>query len=147
MMVRRSKFWRAYFFLLAFLMIAIYAVPYVPWFFPPLEFAPDGKDFGHFALTIVELFGLYGFAYSRRLGGRAVWRVVFAVSVLLAAYSAYMLLAETDAETRDMFSSPMFLAIGFVSFGLFIPLWIALFRYAWTDRQLWMNRDSAGTLQ
>ena len=140
MMVQRSIFWRAYFYVFALITTLVIALPYVDWFAPTLEFEPNAEDYGSHALAIIELLGLYGFAYSRKIGSRTIWKLVLVLSLSYSAYYTNSQWTEVGLEFFDFFSSATLIAMAVVVCGLFLPLWIALYRYAWTERQLWASR-------
>ncbi|MBL0123560.1 MAG: hypothetical protein IPP88_12770 [Betaproteobacteria bacterium] len=137
--MRQSIFWRVYFFLFILSPLAGFCIPFLPSLLPQYGLEFNAEDVGTSLLAGIELLGLYGYMYSRQIGSRAIWKIVFAVSVSISVYSAYMSWRDTDLQTLEIITPTLGIAIAVLMFGLLVPLWFALYRYVWTERQIWAS--------
>ncbi len=140
MIVRQSKFWRGYFVLFTLVTIAGLFWPLLSSLFPQLGLETSLLDFGFSVWATIELLGLYGFMFSRQIGSRNIWKLVFFTSVSFAFYSVYDPLTDFHLEGDGIEFIGIIGTVATAVIVLFVPLWIALYRYAWTERQLWVSR-------
>jgi hypothetical protein len=80
-------------------------------------------------LSVVQIVGLFGFVYWRRLVSPLLWQVVFLLSVANEVWDLVSI--STDPELKD---DTFF--VGAVVF-LQIPLLIGLFLYGFRCKELW----------
>jgi hypothetical protein len=120
-----NKFWLIYFlFIIAYEFILVFVL----------------NQKGYSKYTIADLFfvifviGLYGLAFRRRVISDKIWKVVFAISVIVFFHTwivmpfVYRLstgLTVSKIAYIQMFSIPN------------IPLFVALYVYAWRSAPLW----------
>jgi hypothetical protein len=80
-------------------------------------------------LFIIQIVGLFGFAYWRRLGIPVLWRVVFLASVANEVWDLVSITTDPDLKDDTFF-------VGATLF-LQIPMLIGLFLYAFRCKELW----------
>lgn len=137
MKVVRSGFWRIYFWLFAAITLLSFVVLFIPWIVPDFGLEFDAEEFGGALLAAIELLGLYGFMKSQKIGNRSIWMLVYCVSISYAMYSLYSFSATSgniDEETAFQTWTVVFVS---ATYALWIPLWIALYRYVWSERRIW----------
>jgi hypothetical protein len=118
--------WKIYCLVLAAFLALMYAVVFAGAFRPML--------LADFAITLVSLAGLYGFAFQKRLGWRAFWRVqCFAFPVWDLLFNVALSPSSREAAVR---------ATSLVLMLLFVPEYWALWKYAFKSAGLW---DFRGT--
>ena len=129
--VKWHRFWKSYFFLMVAMTIGGFVFP----FFVPPEDRPDGyEDLVLLPLYIAQLVGLFGFAYSRAIGTRRIWQLVFGATVL---EEAWMLYGFVTAIPPPELGSSFVLGIAAITVPLLILLCVALYSYAFRARELW----------
>ena len=124
----RRTWWKAYFFVMLALMVLglasrlfIQDGPLLPWW-----------EWLLIPLFVVQIVGLFGFAYWRRLGIPLLWRVAFVASVANEVWDLVSI--TTDVELKD---DTFFLG---ATLFLQIPMLIGLFLYAFRSKELWPRR-------
>ena len=128
--LHRRFAWKIYLLLMIVLMALLFAFEGAQW----IQTA-DVIDLAVFAIATV---GLFGFAYRRRIGSRTFWsmwlpvEVVWDFAVLLAIEPAGFAYRFPDGERTAVFSVET--AVGVL---LVLPLYIALYRYAFRSPELW----------
>jgi hypothetical protein len=116
--------WKIYCLVLAALLALMYVVVFSGAFRPMLLV--------DFAITVVGFAGLYGFAFQKRLGWLAFWRVQCFVLPLWDLLFNFALSPSTrDASVR---------ATALVLMLFFVPEYWALWRYAFQSPALWHCR-------
>src|SRR5262245_33658376 len=91
----RRTWWKVYFFLVLALTIGGVGLAL---------FFDEGKETAwwervYIPLYIIQLVGLFGFVFWRRLGVAAVWQLVFLVSVAYEGWNLFSM--ASDPELRD----------------------------------------------
>jgi hypothetical protein len=121
----RRIWWKAYFFVFLALTLVGLASPL---------FIEGGRQLQWwewllFPLFVIQIVGLFGFVYWRRLGIPLLWQVVFLISVANEVWDLVSI--TTDPELKD----DSFL-VGAALF-LQIRMLIGLFLYAFRCKRLW----------
>jgi hypothetical protein len=83
----------------------------------------------------VQLAGLFGFVYFRRIGSSVLWKFVFAATVVELAWMTYEM--TTDAGPFSSSDFAILAAITVVGVVMLLPLLVALYVYAFRSRELW----------
>jgi hypothetical protein len=90
------------------------------------------------AMTLINLLGIYGFAWQVPVGRPAYWKAVFVFNVLLTVgWIGYRL--TTDPLVENVSTGQTLIALGLVA-AFMAPYLIAIYRYAYRSRQLWLAR-------
>jgi hypothetical protein len=89
---------------------------------------------------VVQLVGLFGFVYGRRIGSALLWKLVLAVTVLELAWGFYGTVRDAD----PLFGGELAFLLGMAAVGavVYLPLVIALFIYAFRSPGIWAGRVS-----
>jgi hypothetical protein len=113
--------WKLYCLVLAAFLAFMYAVVFSGAFRPML--------LADFFITLVSLAGLYGFAFQKRLGWRAFWRVqCFAFPAWDLLFNFVLSPSNKESEVR---------ATALVLMLFFVPEYWALWKYASGSQGLW----------
>jgi hypothetical protein len=133
--MRRRWYWKMYFILMAALTVGGAGLSFYHW----NETASLDRlaEWASLPLYIVQLVGLFGFIYWRRIGSSLLWKLVFGATVLELVWAAY----EMAVETSPLFSDDLsfFLAMAVGGIVLLLPLLVALYIYAFRSRVLWVQ--------
>src|SRR5882672_6424860 len=122
------RFWKGYFFLMVAMTMGSLVLP----FFVPPEDRPDGyEDLVLLPLYIAQLVGLFGFAYSRAIGTRRIWQLVFGATVLEQAWVLYGFV--TAVQPPELGSS-FVIGLAAILMPLLILLCIGLYSYAFREK-------------
>ena len=134
--MRKSKIWRGYFFVFLIITIIASAMPFLPWSAArnPLQFAY--YEFLALAVSALELLGLGGYVYGRRFGSRRVWQAVLPLSVLFEVYSLILDSRIIANEVTEVAMRTMSIGLIILAYLIYVPLWLALYRYAWTETKV-----------
>jgi hypothetical protein len=125
------KCWKAYFFLALTLTIAGLALPL---------FVDEGRELGwwewiYLPLYAVQIVGLFGFVYSRRLAIPPLWQFVFVASVI---YEVWDLFSMAIAPELKGTGHTGFLVTNVAAALLLqVPMLIGLFLYGFRSKELW----------
>jgi len=129
--------WKIFFFALAGL--TLLSVPLVYFSTMQIQLA----DAAGFASGLVTLAGLYGFAFHRALGARRFWAVWLPLLVAWDAIFQFALvpagLAEHDPSEAPYGTAELVFVYSMV-YLLYLPIYIALYRYAYRSPELWRAR-------
>jgi len=125
------RFWKAFFFLMVALTIGGFVFPF---FVLPEDRGEMFEDLVWLPLNIAQLVGLFGFAYSRAIGTRRIWQLIFGATVLEAAWVLYSLAAEVPPS--ELGSSFVVAIAGFVVL-LIALLCVGLYLYAFRATESW----------
>jgi hypothetical protein len=88
-------------------------------------------------MYLVQLAGLIGFIYWRRIGSALLWKFVFAVTILELGWAMYEISGHTDPfSTAD---ATFLVATAVIGIAMFLPLLIALYKYAFQSGELWVK--------
>jgi glucose-6-phosphate-specific signal transduction histidine kinase len=141
--MQRRWYWKLY--LLLGTLFSVLLVTLVFWFF--LRFPEEASApavllvCAGFPFYIVQLAGLYGFVYWRRVGSERLWRLVFAVTAIETALNLHSLIDSVydlgGGETA------LFLIVSLTGTALVVPLFLALFIYAFRSPRLWAEVNLA----
>jgi hypothetical protein len=137
--VQRRWYWKAYFFLGVLLLVLTAAVLIgFPLFFKDEASAPEViAGYAAFPFYTVQLIGLYGFVYWRRVGSERLWRVVFAITAIETAWNLYSLADDLPDLQGD--ETCFLVAVSVAGTALAVPMFIALFVYAFRSPALWLT--------
>jgi hypothetical protein len=126
----KRKWWKAYFFVVLALTVFGLVIP----LFADEERKVIWWEWVYIPLYIVEIVGLFGFVFSRRIAVPGVWQFVFVASVVYEICDLYSM--ATGPELVSDYAG--FLASTIVGTLLFqIPLWLGLFLYGFRCSELW----------
>jgi hypothetical protein len=129
------NWWKAYFFLALAIAVAIMALPLYVYEEGP---STDWRDWMDVPLYMMQLIGLFGFAYWRRIGAPVVWQIVFLGSLAYSGWSWFSMATDPDLLNAGHEALIVLSILG--SLLLEAPLLIALFLYGFKCRALW-RRD------
>jgi len=125
------KWWKVYFFLALALTVVGIAMPF---------FVDGGRDLPWWdwiwaPLYAVQIVGLFGFVFWRRLAIPPLWQFVFVASV---AYEIWNLFSTaTDPELKDTGHAGLLVASVATALLLQVPMLIALYLYGFRSKELW----------
>ena len=93
----------------------------------------DTIDYGVSGLSLI---GVFGYAYSRAIATRTLWRVLLPVVI---AWDGSMLIRQyLDPEIgKDFLTFAVIVLVGDI---LVVPTYVAVFRYGYKNSVLWSNR-------
>src|SRR3954463_14830160 len=119
----RRWYWKLYF----FAMTALTAVAIAFVVVPPSESTDYDLlvDWAALPLYIVQLVGLFGFVYARRVGWALLWRIVFAASVAELLWTIYSLLGDVPDTDLSYWSAVGMIALAIVA--MMVPMLVALY--------------------
>ena len=125
------KLWKAYFFLALVLTVAALTLPFV------IEGSPETAwwEWMYMPIYVVQIVGLFGFVFWRRLGIPPVWQVVFLVSVAYEAWSLFAM--ATDPELKGTDHAGFLVTNAAATLVLQLPMLIGLFLYGFRCKELW----------
>ena len=128
----RRKWWKAYFFLVLAMTAAGLALP----LFVEKTRETAWWEWVYVPLYVVQVIGLFGFVYLRRVGVPPIWQFVFLASVAYEIWDLFSM--ATDSGMQGIGHERLLIAAALVaSFGLHLPLLIGLYLYGFRCRQLW----------
>lgn len=133
----RRSWWKAYFFFALAVAIAALSLPLWVEEFREMTW----WDWTSIPLSIVQLTGLFGFAWWRRLGVPVVWQVVFLASVFCEGWALVSM--ATDADLRSGGHEALITLQILGTLLLQGPLLIALFLYGFRCKKLWQLCSAA----
>ncbi len=125
------RFWKGYFFLMVAMAVGGFALPF---FVSPEDRAEGYEDLVLLPLDIAQLVGLFGFAYSRAIGTRRIWQLIFGASVLEEAWMVYGFVSVVPPPELG---SSFVIGIAAITVPLLILLCIGLYLYAFRANDLW----------
>ena len=131
-----KKLWKGYFWLLLLLngmSIYGYVIARKGALAAGISVGSELKLF-HFVISIMGLVGVYGFAFSKGIYSKNIWRgVLFALiaSLLFGLYDTIT----SDISISQFTASSLALVILFML--LYLPQYLALFLYGWKSDLLW----------
>jgi hypothetical protein len=127
----RRKWWKAYFFLALALTIGGVGAAFV--------FEDSGETAWweriYIPLYIIQIVGLFGFVFWRRLGVAPVWQLVFLVSIAYEAWNLFSM--ASDPDLKGSAHAGFLLTTVVVSLVLQLPMLIGLFFYGFRCKELW----------
>ena len=125
--------WKAYFFLALALTGGGLALP----LFVDEGHAQAWWEWLYVPLYAVQIVGLFGFVYWRRLAIPPLWQFVFVASVIYEAWDLFSI--ATDPELKgNSYADLVFASVG-VALLLHVPMLIALFLYGFRCKELWLG--------
>ena len=86
-------------------------------------------------IYLVQLVGLFGFVYWRRIGSALLWKLVFAVTILDLLWQGYSF--AIDAAGFADTGTGIFVIMLIVAAAIYLPLLAALYLYAFRSDNLW----------
>jgi len=127
------RFWKGFFYAMVILTVGGFALR----FFVPFE--DHGEMFEELVwlpLNIAQLVGLFGFAYSRAIGTRRIWKMILGATVLEAAWVLFSI--ASDAPPSELGSWFFIAIVGFIVVLLAL-LCVGLYSYAFRATELWLR--------
>ena len=129
----RRLCWKLYFYLAVLLTVGVGATPFLV---SSDITAYTLRDIALWPLYVAQLVGLYGYVYVRRIGSCRIWQLIFVVSMLDAFWMAYEF--TTSASPAEL-GSLFVVTVAAAAAVLILPLWLALYSYAFRSESLWAN--------
>ena len=86
-------------------------------------------------MYLVQLVGLFGFVYWRRIGSALLWKLVFAVTILDLLWQGYSFAIDAAGFTDT--GTGVFVTMLVVVAAIFLPLLAALYLYAFRSDDVW----------
>jgi hypothetical protein len=127
----RRKWWKAYFFLALALTLVVLALPFLvdesretPWW-----------EWMYVPLYVVQIVGLFGFVFWRRLGVPPVWQVVFLASIAYEIWDLFSMATDPDLKTTD--HAGFLMTMVAATLVLQVPMLVGLFLYGFRCKELW----------
>ena len=125
------KWWKAYFFLALALTVGGLALPL---------FVDEAREQAlwewiYIPLYAVQIVGLFGFVYWRRLAIPPLWQFVFVASVVYAAWDLFSM--ATDPELKGNSYADLVFATAGLTLLFQVPMLIGLFLYGFRCKELW----------
>ena len=129
----RRWYWKLYLLVMAVLTIAGWGLM----FFLTEETTAieDIAQWAGLPMYLVQLVGLFGFVYWRRIGSALLWKLVFAVTILDLLWQGYSFAIEA-AGFADT-GTGVFVFMSIVVLAFFLPLLAALYLYAFRSDDVW----------
>jgi hypothetical protein len=122
--------WKAYF----FVALAITTVGLAFPFFLPEQPEMAWWEWSYIPLYVLEVVGLFGLAFWRRLAVPIIWQIVLVASVLYELRNVYVMFTDDDL-TRQSGSFTLFMMVGIFLFQA--PMWAGLYLYGFRCKELW----------
>ena len=88
-------------------------------------------------MYLLQLVGLFGFVYWRRIGSALLWKLVFAVIILDLLWEGYSF--AIDAAGFADTGTGIFVIMLIVAAAIYLPLLAALYLYAFRSDNLWVR--------
>lgn len=133
----RRNWWKAYFFFALAMTIGALSLPLWVEEFREMTW----WDWTAIPLSIVQLTGLFSFAWWRRLGVPLVWQAVFLVSVFHEGWA--LVSVANDPDLRNAGHEALIALQILGTLLLQGPLLIALFLYGFRCKKLWQPCSAA----
>ena len=128
----RRKLWQAYFFLALVLTVAGLTLP----FFIEASAETAWWEWMYIPIYVVQLIGLFGFVFSRRLGIPPIWQAVFLISLAYEAWSLFSM--ATDPELNGTGYGFLVMTVA-TTLLLQLPMLVGLFLYGFRCKELWQG--------
>jgi len=122
--------WKIFFWLLtALMLISIFAIFYIE--------NLNALDYFDMLIFSVSILGLYGYAFSKKIGARIIWRVVFYIlitwSIFYEVFSPFILNIPQYGEAGVIDIWLLFNII-------YLPLFMSLYYYGFKSEHIWKQR-------
>ncbi len=128
----QRPWWKAYF----FFAVIITAIGIAASFVFADEMAMIWPEYFFFVLYVIQIVGLFGFVYRRRIANPIIWQWVFLATVAYELWNVYQTATDTDPAS----SLPvLFAAIAIAAYLTQAPMWFGLFHYGFRCRELWQR--------
>lgn len=88
-------------------------------------------------IYVLQLVALWGYAFWRRIGTPPWWKLVLAATIVLEAWFAYQMAA--DPQLAFAYGDWPVMGAVVAVYVFEVPIWFALFLYAFRCRQLWLS--------
>ena len=125
------KWWKAIF----FFALALMVLDVVPLFWND-EKKVASWQWWSILFSTVQIMGLFGFAFWRRIAIPPFWQVMFVASVIYEIFDLYSMAADSDFS-----SSPVLLFFNVaITLMLQMPLLVGLFLYGLRSKELWHGK-------
>ena len=130
----RRWYWKLYLLVMAVLAIAGWGLMF--FLSEEITAIEDIAGWAALPMYLVQLVGLFGFVYWRRIGSPLLWKLVFAVTILDLLWN-YSLEIEAAgfADTGTGVFVIMLIAVA----ASYLPLLAALYIYAFRSDNLWVR--------
>ena len=125
------KWWKAYFFIVLALTVGGLALPLF------IEFDREMAwwEWLYFPLYAVQIVGLFGYVYWRRLGVPLVWQAVFVASLMFEVWDVFHM--STDPEFQGTGYEGFIASTVAATLIIQVPMLIGLFLYGFRSKELW----------
>ena len=129
----RRWYWKLYLLVMAVLTIAGWGLM----FFLTEETTAieDIAQWAGLPMYLVQLVGLFGFVYWRRIGSALLWKLVFAVTILDLLWQGYSFAIEAAGFADTV--TGVFVIMLIVAAAVLLPLLAALYLYAFRSDDVW----------
>jgi hypothetical protein len=131
----RRWYWKLYLILMTALTVGGVGLPFYYW--EESSSIDRMAEWLSLPMYIVQLVGLFGFIYWRRIGSALLCKLVFAATVLELVWVAYEMSMETGPFPGE--NLPFFLAMVVGGSVVLLPLVVALYVYAFRSHRLWVE--------
>jgi len=128
MEIKRSKWWRYYFYFL----VALTALGFTEIFFNE---AAGITEAIYYPLSVVGLIGLYGYVFSKKILHRTFW--LYFIAIYLAATIAYYFV--TDIDMSAGMTPEEYIYVNIFSWLISLPGYIGILLYGLPSNKLWNN--------
>jgi hypothetical protein len=126
--MRRGWFWKLYLALMVLLLVGGIIFEFYHWELVRIF------DLIKFLLYVLQLIGLFGFVYWRRIASAVLWKFVFAVAVCQFLYECYLMAVQ---PLGSFLGNGSLVALGIVGFAINFPFFVALYIYGFRSHRLW----------
>ena len=133
----RRWYWKLYLLVMAVLTIAGWGLMF--FLSGEITSIEDMAEWAALPMYLVQLVGLFGLVYGRRIGSARVWKLVFAVTALDFLWNGYSL--AINAESFANISAIFLVFMAAVVAAIFVPLLAALYLYAFRSDEMWNQLD------
>ena len=129
----RRWYWKLYLLVMAVMTIAGWGLMF--FLSEEITAIEDIAGWAALPMYLVQLVGLFGFVYWRRIGSPLLWKLVFAVTILDLLWQGYSFAIEAAgfADTGTGVFATMVVVVA----AIFLPLLAALYIYAFRSDNLW----------
>jgi hypothetical protein len=126
----QRPWWKAYF----FFAVVITAIGIAASFVFADEMEMSWPEYLFFVLYVVQIVGLFGFVFGRRIAKPMIWQWVFVATVAYELWNGYQTATDTElAASFSFFLAGLFIAIYLTQ----MPMWFGLFHYGFRCKELW----------
>ena len=133
----RRWYWKLYLLVTAVLTLTVAGWGLMFFLSEEITAIEDIAGWAALPMYLVQLVGLCGFVYWRRIGSPLLWKLVFAVTILDLLWQGYSF--AIDAAGFADTGTGVFVTMLIVAPAFFLPLLAALYLYAFRSDNLWVR--------